>query len=112
MLSGVGIPPGHYTHIFVDEAGQATEPEVMISVATLAGCDLTNVVLSGDPKQLGPIIRSSVARVLGLEKSYLERIMEREGYDEDAGPHESYVHFPPLLFRHDNFFLAFSGWSN
>jgi helicase MOV-10 len=107
MLSGVGIPLGHYTHIFVDEAGQATEPEVMVPIATLAG-DSTNVVLSGDPKQLGPIIRSSVARVLGLEKSYLERIMEREGYNEDTGPHESYVHLPPLLFRHANYFSGFS----
>jgi hypothetical protein len=93
----IGIPPGHYTHIFVDEAGQATEPEVMVPIATMAG-DLTNVVLSGDPKQLGPIIRSSVARTLGLEKSYLERIMEREGYDEDTGPHESYVHLRPFCY--------------
>jgi helicase MOV-10 len=105
MLFGVGIPPGHYTHIFVDEAGQATETEVMIPIATLAG-DSTNVVLSGDPKQLGPIIRSSVARGLGLEKSYLERIMQREGYDEDTGPHESYVQPIQLLFRRFN---SFSG---
>jgi helicase MOV-10 len=27
---GTGMPRGHFTHIFVDEAGQATEPEVMI----------------------------------------------------------------------------------
>jgi superfamily I DNA and/or RNA helicase len=110
MLFGVGVPPGHYTHVFVDEAGQATEPEVMVPIATMAG-DLTNVVLSGDPKQLGPIIRSSVARVLGLEKSYLERIMERKGYNEDTGPHESYVHLPSLLFCYADF-LAFSEWSN
>lgn len=30
VVSGIGIPRGHYTHIFCDEAGQATEPEVMI----------------------------------------------------------------------------------
>lgn len=28
-----GIPPGHYTYIFVDEAGQATEPETIIPLA-------------------------------------------------------------------------------
>jgi helicase MOV-10 len=41
--------------------------------------------LSGDPKQLGPIIRSNIARELGLEKSYLERLMDREIYDEKKG---------------------------
>lgn len=27
MLEGVGMPKGHFSHIFVDEAGQALEPE-------------------------------------------------------------------------------------
>lgn len=78
------MPRGHFTHIFMDEAGQATEPEVMIAVKTIAGNN-TNVILSGDPKQLGPIIRSAVARALGLEKSCLERLMERTVYDEIQG---------------------------
>ncbi|KZT00672.1 P-loop containing nucleoside triphosphate hydrolase protein [Laetiporus sulphureus 93-53] len=81
---GVGMPRGHFTHIFVDEAGQATEPEVMVAVRTMADNN-TNIVLSGDPKQLGPIIRSGVARALGLEKSYLERLMQRQAYDEISG---------------------------
>jgi helicase MOV-10 len=81
---GVGLPRGHFTHIFMDEAGQATEPESIISIKTLSD-NTTNIVLSGDPKQLGPIIRSEVARELGLCKSYLERLMERPVYDEVAG---------------------------
>ncbi|KAL4247257.1 DNA2/NAM7 helicase family protein [Abortiporus biennis] len=80
----IAVPRGHFTHMFIDEAGQATEPEVMISVKTMADNN-TNVILSGDPRQLGPIIRSAVARTLGLEKSFLERIMDREAYDELAG---------------------------
>ena len=35
MLTGIGITRGHFTHIFVDEAGQATEPEVFVPVKTL-----------------------------------------------------------------------------
>lgn len=81
---GVGVPRGHFTHIFVDEAGQASEPEVMIAVKTMAD-RATNVVLAGDPKQLRPIVRSPISRRFGLEKSYLERLMEREVYDDFKG---------------------------
>lgn len=81
---GVGMPRGHFSHIFIDEAGHATEPEVMISIKTMAD-DRTNVILSGDPKQLGPIIRSGIARKHGLEKSYLERLMDSKVYDVKAG---------------------------
>jgi helicase MOV-10 len=76
MLSGVGMPRGHFSWIFVDEAGQATEPEVCVPVKTLSD-HKTNLVLSGDPKQLGPVVMSSVARGLGFDKSWLERLMER-----------------------------------
>ncbi|CAE6384609.1 unnamed protein product [Rhizoctonia solani] len=79
----LGIPRGHYDWIFVDEAGQACEPEVMISVKTLAG-SATNIVLSGDPRQLGPVIRSPVALQLGLGLSYLERLMNTEMYNPSA----------------------------
>ncbi|KAI0093452.1 P-loop containing nucleoside triphosphate hydrolase protein [Irpex rosettiformis] len=81
---GVGVPRGHFSHIFIDEAGQATEPEVMISVKTMAD-PKTNVVLSGDSKQLGPIVRSPIARDLGLSQSYLDRLMANPIYDETEG---------------------------
>ncbi|KAF8156821.1 RNA helicase [Crassisporium funariophilum] len=80
FASGIGMPRGHFSHIFIDEAGQATEPEAFVSIKMMAD-NKTNIILSGDPKQLGPIIRSGVARQLGLEKSYLERLMERDVYD-------------------------------
>lgn len=80
ICSGVGMPRGHFSHIFIDEAGQATEPEAFVSVKMMADTK-TNIILSGDPKQLGPIIRSGIARELGLEKSYLERLMDRDVYD-------------------------------
>ncbi|EIN09073.1 P-loop containing nucleoside triphosphate hydrolase protein [Punctularia strigosozonata HHB-11173 SS5] len=78
------IPEGHFSHIFLDEAGQAAEPEAMVSIRMLA-TSKTNIILSGDPKQLGPVIRSGVARDLGLGKSYLERLMERKIYDVVGG---------------------------
>ena len=84
IVSGIGMARGHFTHIFIDEAGQATEPGAFVSIKMMAD-NKTNVVLSGDPKQLGPIIRSGVARELGLEKSYLERLMGREVYSVEGG---------------------------
>lgn len=78
---GVGLPPGHFTHIFIDEAGQATEAETMTAMKTIT-TPSTQLVLCGDPKQLGPIITSSVARELGMGVSFLERLMERDVYNE------------------------------
>lgn len=86
----IGMKVGHFTHIVVDEAGQATEPEVLTAIKAIVGED-TRVVLSGDPKQLGPVIRSSIARDLGLGKSYLERLMERPPYNAQTGRGRSCV---------------------
>ncbi|KAL5498587.1 hypothetical protein ACEPAH_1941 [Sanghuangporus vaninii] len=87
---GVGFEPGHFTHIFIDEAAQATEPEVMIPIRTMLG-PKTNVILSGDVKQLGPIIRSPIAREFGLGVSYLERLMSTPVYDENRAKRRSMV---------------------
>jgi helicase MOV-10 len=84
FCSGVGMARGHFTHIFIDEAGQATEPEAFVSIKMMAN-PKTNIILSGDPKQLGPVIRSGIARKLGLETSYLERLMDRDAYDNQTG---------------------------
>jgi helicase MOV-10 len=78
------IPPGHFDWIFIDEAGQGTEPEAIVSVKGMAG-PRTNIVLSGDPKQLQAVIRSGVAMELGLGKSFLERLTQRTVYDETEG---------------------------
>ncbi|KAF9003324.1 RNA helicase [Cyathus striatus] len=80
VVSGIGMPRGHFSHIIIDEAGQATEPEAFISIKMMADT-ATNVVIAGDPKQLGPIIRSDIARQLGLETSYLERLMNQTLYN-------------------------------
>ncbi|KAJ7474539.1 P-loop containing nucleoside triphosphate hydrolase protein [Mycena galericulata] len=78
----LGVKRGHFSHIFCDEAGQATEPEVMVPIKSSAD-KFTNVVLAGDNKQLGPIVNSWIARSLGLQTSYLARLMQRELYSLD-----------------------------
>ena len=68
------IPRGHFQTVFVDEAGYAWEPEVLASFATMLGKD-GQLVLAGDPQQLGPIVRSADARAGGLDLSLLERLV-------------------------------------
>jgi helicase MOV-10 len=75
-----GQPP-LFSHVCIDEAGQATEPETLCAVAgALHAGGGGRVVLAGDPEQLGPILRSPAALAHGLGVSLLERLMA-------AGPH-------------------------
>ncbi|KAJ3382431.1 Helicase MOV-10, partial [Entophlyctis sp. JEL0112] len=100
---------GLFTHIFVDEAGQATETEFWAGIAgaatvflnrlqpstipppdrarfnTIVGefsnngfrgrPKLPQLVVVGDPQQLGPIVRSDYAEACGYSVSYLERLL-------------------------------------
>lgn len=92
LVSG-GFPVGHFSHIFVDEAGHAVEPEIVISVAGLLNAETGQLVLAGDPKQLGPILRSPFAIKYGLGLSLLERLMtQNELYQKgDTGFDNRYV---------------------
>lgn len=81
---GMGLPRGHFDYVFIDEVGQALEPEAMIPIKTMAGPQ-TNIVLSGDPKQLGPIVRSPIAHRLGLQYSYLDRLIALDLYAHELG---------------------------
>uniref|UniRef100_A0A6Q2X6T1 RNA helicase n=1 Tax=Esox lucius TaxID=8010 RepID=A0A6Q2X6T1_ESOLU len=78
-----GIPPDHFSHVFVDEAGHAVETETIIPLAGLLDPDNGQVVLAGDPKQLGPIIRSPLAIKYGLGVSLLERLMKVSLYQKE-----------------------------
>lgn len=57
-----------FTHVFLDECGQAVEPEALIPVAGLLNPENKfggQVILAGDPKQLGPVLQSPVACEVG-----------------------------------------------
>jgi helicase MOV-10 len=77
-LTNYGIKPGHFNVVFIDEAGHATEPETIGSFAGLLNKDDGQLVLAGDPMQLGPIIRSKIAIKGKLNISLLERFMKGE----------------------------------
>jgi helicase MOV-10 len=83
----LNVPVGHFSHIVIDEAAQAEEPLAMIPIAAFSNTS-TNIILAGDPNQLGPVIMSSAAASKGLGKSYLQRLVlisQVYGLDTQAG---------------------------
>uniref|UniRef100_A0A8C2ZIB9 RNA helicase n=1 Tax=Cyclopterus lumpus TaxID=8103 RepID=A0A8C2ZIB9_CYCLU len=80
------IPVGHFTHVFVDEAGHAVETECLVPLAGLLDAESGQVVLAGDPKQLGPILRSPFTLKYSMGVSLLERLMKDFSlYRKDEG---------------------------
>jgi helicase MOV-10 len=64
--------------------------QVPIAGLINSGENPTQVVLAGDPKQLGPVIRSPVAKQLGLCDSLLHRLMETmDMYQKHDGEYNS-----------------------
>ncbi|KAF6202657.1 hypothetical protein GE061_003056 [Apolygus lucorum] len=82
LLYNMGFPRGHFTHVIVDEAGQATEPEVLIPMVFLH-MQFGQVILAGDPLQLGPVVTSRLAARCGLQESLLARLLSRYPYAKD-----------------------------
>lgn len=91
---------GHFTHLFIDEAGQATEPESLVSIG-LIRCDSNpgQIVLAGDPKQLGPVLMSRQASAYGLGVSLLERLSHSPLYSRQDRFTSSGYYNPDLLTK-------------
>nr|XP_053649516.1 putative helicase mov-10-B.1 isoform X2 [Cherax quadricarinatus] len=96
-IVSAAFPVGHITHVFLDECGHAMEPEAMVPLAGVLSKD-GQVVLAGDPFQLGPVIRNtqcfSCEKLFfnnGLDKSYLERMMEMDMYQAKNGSFNNQV---------------------
>ncbi|KAM4047751.1 helicase MOV-10 isoform 2-T2 [Anomaloglossus baeobatrachus] len=90
-LVSAQFPSGHFSHVFIDESGHAVEPECVIPIAgildVMKGGQL---VLAGDPKQLGPILRSPFSIGHGLELSLLERLMTQNPlYGKSSGSYDA-----------------------
>lgn len=114
------IDKTHFTHIFIDECGSATETQSLIAIAgdlilSLLSLSIqrlskiysilfeglctsenkihASVVMAGDPKQLGPVIKCSFANQMGYGMSMLERLMENHPYQrtEDGNYNSRYI---------------------
>ncbi|KAI4992880.1 hypothetical protein ZWY2020_007193 [Hordeum vulgare] len=105
-LQAEGIRPGHFTHIFLDEAGQSSEPEAMVPLAALCGRDTV-------------VFFCKQADQDGLGKSYLQRLLgEFEQYHSlDANYvtklvrnyrcHPAILELPSQLFSEDELIPSF-----
>ncbi|SCV71091.1 BQ2448_2679 [Microbotryum intermedium] len=84
-LHPVENPSPHFGFLLVDEAAQASEPDLacalsVVAVDPLRSSGRPHVTICGDPKQLGPVIVSQEARFQGLDVSLLERLAQRNLY--------------------------------
>ncbi|XP_067420456.1 RNA helicase Mov10l1 isoform X2 [Emydura macquarii macquarii] len=96
MFYQIGVRFGHFTHVFVDEAGQATEPECLIPLGLISEVN-GQIVLAGDPMQLGPVIKSRLAVAYGLNVSMLERLMSQSLYQRNEDTFGVCGSYNPLL---------------
>ncbi|XP_034106966.1 putative helicase MOV-10 [Drosophila albomicans] len=72
-----------FTHIFIDEAAASIEPETLMGIVgnKIHPC---HVIVSGDHKQLGPVIMCNRAASLGLDQSLMDRLMANKLYQVNA----------------------------
>ncbi|XP_026759313.2 probable RNA helicase armi [Galleria mellonella] len=101
-LAQMGLPKGHFTHIIIDEAGQATEPEIMIPM-TFIDKDSGQIILAGDPMQLGPVILSKYCQEFNMDESYLSRILETFPYQKDYDAYENGFDYRLVTKLNDNY---------
>lgn len=76
-----GVDDTHFTHLFIDEAAQASEPETIVPLSVVVdpfgGTRTVEIALVGDPRQLSPSVYSTQAAETGLKKSWMERLLQR-----------------------------------
>ncbi|XP_053674627.1 probable RNA helicase armi [Anopheles nili] len=86
--------PNHFTHVIIDEAGQAHEADTLIAISQISR--LTgSVTLVGDPKQLGPIMQFTESSRWNSNVPLLERLLHRRPYSVDC------MRFPPETGGYD-----------
>ncbi|XP_077247146.1 putative RNA helicase SDE3 [Tasmannia lanceolata] len=78
-LHNTGINAGHFTHIFLVDASNATEPEVMVTLANLVD-EKTTIVVTGCLGYSPERVRSVIGRRNGLKRSYFLRLLNSEPY--------------------------------
>ncbi|XP_015917571.2 RNA helicase Mov10l1-like [Parasteatoda tepidariorum] len=96
-LYTIGLCNDFFTHVFIDEAGQLMEPESDIALGFIDLQTEGQVIMAGDPQQLGPVLRSSHSQSCGLQVSFLERLMNTPLYSRNEKEYKQHGGYNPLL---------------
>eukprot|EP00742_Colponemidia_sp_Colp-10_P013075 GILJ01014747.1.p1 GENE.GILJ01014747.1~~GILJ01014747.1.p1 ORF type:complete len:1045 (-),score=134.25 GILJ01014747.1:225-3359(-) len=85
------LPSNHFQYVFIDESAHALEPEVLIPLSLVQ--QPSAIVLVGDPKQLGAVVRNPLAERYGLGMSLQERLSNLPLYysSRKIDPSKSYT---------------------
>lgn len=82
---------GHFEYIFIDEAACQSEQQTLVPIVGLGlnkeSQISAQIVLSGDHKQLGYIVKHGKAKKMGMETSMMARIMETLEDYKSKDPH-------------------------
>ena len=65
-------PERRFENVIIDEAGHASEPELLTAIVSVLEPKKGRLVLAGDARQLGPLVQAKESRA--LEVSMLERL--------------------------------------
>lgn len=71
-MASLKLRNDHFSYIFIDEASQSTELESLIPLMVMNSKNNTEalyaqIVIAGDPHQLGPLIRcTKIQHLLGM----------------------------------------------
>ncbi|CRL04850.1 CLUMA_CG017902, isoform A [Clunio marinus] len=82
----MSFPNDHFTHVLIDEAAQSSEPSNYIPLTFLRR-NSGQVILAGDPKQLGPMSVSQYVMDFEMETPLLTRLLyTNKCYSKSSGP--------------------------
>ncbi|XP_051168910.1 putative helicase mov-10-B.2 [Leptopilina boulardi] len=92
----------YFNYIFIDEAGQATKPETMIPFAITKKNFDCQIVMSGDPKQLGPVVMTKHGEHLLEFPNFITKLVQ------NYRSHETILRLPNDMF-YDGELVACAG---
>lgn len=106
------ISPTFFDYIFIDECGSAKEISALVPIAGVCteGSKIhASIILAGDPKQLGPVVRMEYLKQTVHNTSLLDRLMSHGVYKRQQGQYNPQV-ITKLLdnYRSHNFLIHYS----